>query len=547
MHAEPIPAIRTPSARRAPRAAWWRIDRTDLYWLIALTLVAGFLRFASPIFLDIFAHPGTAAPISAWGIGHNYQDPSIPGLGKPNDIAPNSPFVFDELYFANDAHKDLLGQDYFDPEPPLAKLIIAIGIKLFGFNSFGWRLMPALCGTALIPFMYLLARQLLAVRFFAIAAGLLTAFDGMTFVESRTAVIDIIPITLAVLAYLLFHLHLNADTVARRRWLIVLTGVTLGLALGAKWTTLAAYGVIIVILAFRLIVRWTRYDSATGGIALLSLALLPAIFYGLSFIRYLTITHGITNLPQPALNFAPFHFNPGAAWTEIAEWHRQTWIYHTTLKADHIFYSPWWSWPLDFRPVVYYYTGSGLGVDQSRGSTLVAEILNLGNPLIWWAATFSLVGIAVGLPALIRDYRSRRGLQPAEAAAGEPARPVDERLDTSIFVLVAFLGAWLPLARGPRGLFLYHMLGGVAAMFLALALALTYLRTLRGRLPGVALRFNGAVPAYAYLLMVVGFFLYFYPLWTGLPLTADALNSHVWFAFVKPLPNWCLCYWTSPG
>jgi dolichyl-phosphate-mannose--protein O-mannosyl transferase len=47
--------------------------------------------------------------------------------------------------------------------------------------------------------------------------------------------------------------------------------------------------------------------------------------------------------------------------------------------------------------------------------------------------------------------------------------------------------------------------------------------------------------------MVIGFFIYFYPLWTGLPLTADALNNHVWFAFVKPLPNWCLCYWTSPG
>lgn len=532
---------------RESRAAWWRLDHIDLYWLIALTLIAGILRFASPIFLDIFAHPGTAAPISAWGIGHNYQDPSIAGLGKPNDIAPNSPFVFDELYFANDAHKDLLGQDYFDPEPPLAKLIIALGIKFFGFNSFGWRFFPALFGTALIPLMYLLARQLLAVRFFAIAAGVLTAFDGMTFVEARTAVIDIIPITLVVLAYLLFHLHLNADTVFRKRLMIVLTGITLGLAVGAKWTTLAAYGAIIVILAFRLIVRWTRYDGATAGIALLSLALLPAIFYALSFIRYLSITHGITNLSQPALGFTPLHFNPGAAWTEIAEWHRQTWLYHINLKADHIFYSPWWSWPLDFRPVVYYYAGQGLGVDQSTGSTLVAEIFNLGNPLIWWAATGSLVGIAVGLPAVVRDYRSRREVDPGDAARRDHAGPPDQRLYTSIFILVAFFSAWLPLSRVPRGLFLYHMLGGLPAMFLALSLALTYLRTLSGRLLGMATRFNGAVPAYAYLVMVIGFFLYFYPLWTGLPLTGDALNSHVWFALVKPMPNWCLCYWTSPG
>ena len=546
MPAAPISTAAPSPARQIARAAWWRLDRMDLYWLVALTLVAGALRFASPIFLDVFSHPGTSAPISAWGIGHNYQDPSLPGLGKPNDIAPNSPFIFDELYFANDAHNDLLGRDYFDPEPPLAKLIIALGIKLFGFNSFGWRLMPALFGTALVPLMYLLARQLVAVRFFAIAAGVLTAFDGMTFVESRTAVIDIVPITFVVLAYLLFHLHLNADTAARRRWTIVLTAIVLGLALGAKWTTLAAYGTIIVILALRLILRWTRYDGATGGIALLSLAFLPALFYSLSFIRYVTITHGITNLPQPALSFAPFHFNLGAAWTEIAEWHRQTWLYHLNLKADHIFYSPWWSWPLDFRPVVYYYTGQGLGVDQSSGSSLVAEIFNLGNPLIWWAASASLIGIAIGLPSLIRDHRSRRDQDLAEDGR-ERAGRVDQRLYTSIFILISFIAAWLPFALVPRGLFLYHMLGGLPAMFLALALTLTYLRSLRGRLPGLALRFNGAVPAYAYLLMVIGFFVYFYPLWTGLPLTADALNSHVWFAFVKPMPNWCLCYWTSPG
>jgi dolichyl-phosphate-mannose--protein O-mannosyl transferase len=186
-------------------------------------------------------------------------------------------------------------------------------------------------------------------------------------------------------------------------------------------------------------------------------------------------------------------------------------------------------------------------VDQASGSTLVAEIFNLGNPLIWWAATFSILGIAVGLPALIRDYRSRREMDQANATGHDAAGPVEQRLYTSIFIVVAFFAAWLPFSRVPRGLFLYHMLGGLPAMFLALSLALTYLRTLTGWLPGMAIRFNGAVPAYAYLVMVVGFFLYFYPLWTGLPLTADALNSHVWFALTKPLPNWCLCYWTSPG
>jgi dolichyl-phosphate-mannose-protein mannosyltransferase len=538
------PPASAPGRRQADRTPWWRLDRHDLYWLILLTLLAGSLRFGSPIFLDIFSHPGSAAPISAWGIGHNYQDSSLPGLGKPNTIAPDSPFIFDELYFANDAHDDLLGKDYFDPEPPFAKLVIAIGIQLFGFNSFGWRFMPALFGTALIPLVYLLARQLLQVRFFAIAAGVLTTFDGMTFVESRTAVIDIIPITLAVLSYVLFHLHLNVESRAARRWLIVLTGVVLGLAIGAKWTTLAAYGTIVVLLALRLGLRWTRYDSATAGIALLSLALLPVTVYGLTFIRYLTITHGITNLPQPALSLAPFHFDPGGAWTELREWHWQTWHYHITLTAPHIFYSPWWSWPLDFRPVVYYYASAGLGQDQSTGTGLVAEIFNLGNPLIWWGATLSLAGLIAGLPALIIDYRRRRD---EDRDSRDLAGPVDQRLYATLFILLAYAAAWLPLSRVPRGLFLYHMLGGLPAMILALALALTYVRSLRGSLGDWAANLSGNVPAVAYLVMVIGFFLYFYPLWTGLPLSPDALNSHVWFAFTKPWPNWCLCYWTNPG
>jgi len=534
------------AATTRPHAPWWRIDRVDLYWLLALTVVAAILRFGSPIFLDVFTHPGVGLPISAWGVGHSYQDPKLPGLGKPNDIAPNSPFVFDELYFANDAHNDLLGKDYFDPEPPLAKLIIALGIKLFGFNSFGWRVMPVLFGSALVPLMYLLARQLLAVRLFAIAAGVLTAFDGMTFVESRTAVIDIIPITFAVAAYLLFQAHLRADTAWRQRLTIVLTALVLGLALGSKWTALAAYGTIVVLLAGRAILRWTRYDRRTAAVVILSLAFLPGIVYTLSFIRYLTIIHGITNLPQPPLGFAPFHLDLGRAWTDLAEWHRQTWLYHINLKADHIFYSPWWSWPLDFRPVVYYYQGQSLGVDQATGSALVAEIFNLGNPLTWWGGTVAIVGLAVGLPALIARARAA---QPQSDAGleDEPPGRVDDRLWTTIFILVAFVAAWLPFAKVPRGLFLYHMLGGLPFMFLALALGLTYIASLRGSMPGIALRMSGAVPAYAYLVMVVGFFLYFYPLWTGLPLTSDALNSRVWFVFYQPLPNWCLCYWNSPG
>lgn len=492
------------TAAPQPARAWWRLDRTDLAWLLALTLCAAVLRFGSPIFLDVLSRPGSGPPVTAWGIGHDYQDPRVFGLGQPGQIAPGSPFVFDELYFANDARDDLNGRDYLDPEPPLAKLIIALGIKLFGFNSFGWRVMPAVFGTAIVPLMYLLARQLVPIRFFAIAAGILTALDGLMFVESRTAVIDIFPIAFIVAAYLVFHLHLRADSAGRQRWTIVITALLLGLGLASKWTALAAYGTIVVLLAALLYTGTLRYDRRTLGVSILSLAVLPGLVYGLSFTHYLTVHHSLDGFSPAALSISPLRLDPSRAWQSLVNFHRWTFNYHYTLRAPHPYYSPWFSWPVLYRPVAYYYQSQGLGVDRFTGQNLVAEIFNLGNPLIWWISIPALVTCA-GLAVWRRSY---------------PA----------IFILLAFLSAWLPLSRVPRGLFLYHMLGGLPLMILAVALLLTWVRPLR--LAGVLRPLQGATLAYAYLAAVAVVFIYFYPLWTGVPLPYTTWLSHMW------VPSW---------
>jgi hypothetical protein len=116
-------------------------------------------------------------------------------LGQPTDL------VFDEVYFVEQGRNYLIGKDFMDPHPPIAKLTIGLGIRLLGDTPTGWRVMNAVMGTALVVLMYLLARTLFRRRVAATTAGLLVALDGLCLVDSRIAVIDIHYVTWAVAAY----------------------------------------------------------------------------------------------------------------------------------------------------------------------------------------------------------------------------------------------------------------------------------------------------------------------------------------------------------
>ncbi|MBF2098936.1 MAG: phospholipid carrier-dependent glycosyltransferase, partial [Gloeomargaritaceae cyanobacterium C42_A2020_066] len=60
------------------------------------------------------------------------------------------PLVFDEVYYAKFAQDYLTGTPFFDAHPPLGKYLIALGIRLGGFNPIGYRWLNALVGS-LVP------------------------------------------------------------------------------------------------------------------------------------------------------------------------------------------------------------------------------------------------------------------------------------------------------------------------------------------------------------------------------------------------------------
>ena len=516
----------------------------------AITAVAFALRLFSPILPDFATNPLTWPPVRVMGLGHPYQ-------------APNG-YIFDEVYFAQDACRDLVGKDYLDPEPPLAKLVIAAGIvvagtwmhydqgahivpdkacetqgTMSGFGTWGWRLAPLVFGTLLIPLIYLIALRLWPDRFFATAAAVLMNFDGMAFVQSRIAMIDVIAIFLLLGVYLAFLMHRDASDERSWRRTALLLGVAVGLGVAAKWITLSAWGVILVFLVGGFLARWISVSTdrgwrwggsnnpSRGPAGQLTRVLLcyagvlvamPVVIYFAANFRYVSVPHCIPVNKQPCYQSSPALTltKVGPVWLPKAvnpvDWVYQVYLhdkwsyeYHRDLTATHT-YGSWYSWPFLLRPVAYYYQDN-LGTSAVDGSPLREEVFNLGNPAIWWFSIPCLIYCG------IHAFRRR-----SFAAA---------------LIVIGFLAAWLPFARVTRVMFLYHMFGGLPFMMLAVAFTLAQLRDFvvrigvgAARLPAI----TGRHLAFAYLAMVIVTFGYFYPLWTAAPLTGPAWNDRIWFS-----------------
>jgi Gpi18-like mannosyltransferase len=149
-------------------------------------------------------------------------------LGHPAEI------VFDEVHFVAQGRHYLHGESFLDPHPPLAKLVISLGILLFGDVPFGWRVGNATIGTALVGITYLLGRRLTGSRLVGAIAGACILCDGLYLVDSHYAVIDIVYLACAAVAYLLFFKFAETPDAKARRRILPWIGLALGLCLASK-------------------------------------------------------------------------------------------------------------------------------------------------------------------------------------------------------------------------------------------------------------------------------------------------------------------------
>ena len=69
--------------------------------------------------------------------------------------------MFDEIYHGRTAYEFLNDLPIYETtHPPLGKTIISLGIAAFGMTPFGWRFASAVCGTLVVPLMYLFCRKI---------------------------------------------------------------------------------------------------------------------------------------------------------------------------------------------------------------------------------------------------------------------------------------------------------------------------------------------------------------------------------------------------
>lgn len=426
------------------------------------------------------AEDGTVVPLLSDGSALFDEQKTIP----PYPTYRNGTY-FDEVYYARTAYEYLQGiEPYEDSHPPLGKLIISLGIAVFGMTPFGWRITGCLLGIAMLPVLYLLAKQLFGSDGKALWATAFFALDFMHFTQTRTALIDAPAVFLILVMYTLMYRYYSSTpaSLPYRKALVLLAvcGFVTGLAAAVKWTAVyAALG--LAVLFVLAIVRRHRLGERTKT--------WPTCLWCVLFF-------GIVPLTVYFLTYIPYFIaDPGTpAWKIF--WDNQVYMlsYHGGLDVGHAFQSPWYSWPLMLRPMWYY------GLQPLAGEGLCSSIVAFGNPAVWWCGSVCVL--------LLLCKR--------------------KKTQSDIFILIGFTAQFLPWAFVSRLTFIYHYFAAVPFVILAAVSVL-------GDLASKWRRCRYITPVLLVIAAVL--FVLFYPVLSGAVVTRDyVMNVLTW------LPGWVFCY-----
>lgn len=420
-------------------------------------------------------------------------------------------FIFDETYYVpnaisllNNGVELVNNEPQFIVHPPVGKWVIALGIKVFGNNSFGWRSGVLLLGTLSIVLVALIAKQLFKNTFIALSAALFTALDGVSLVQSRVAILEG---SLAFFILLSFYSLLRYREGRGNKWLILL-GLASGLALGVKWSSIYYIGFFAFIMLFML----DGFLNQTHEVAIgkrefvrnfskrISINFTKVVFYLLiTLSTYLTTWLGwfVSNDGWDRRKI--YGSGPLNAMLNLYEYHKDMLDFHLNLTLKHNYQAGPAGWLFMWRPTAFDFKSAG----NCGGEKCYYEILQLGNPIIWWLVVFALLAL------IYKIIKSRF-----------------KGVFSEVILLTAILVGYLPwFFFGKRTTFTFY--SGVFAGFLYIVLA--YVIYKASRKMNVEIR--ASILLLFFSLLIITFY-FFYPIYAYLPLTPHLWNLHMW------LNNW---------
>lgn len=416
---------------------------------------------------------------------------------------------FDEIYHGRTGYEFVHSMSVYEwTHPPLGKVFIALGIKLFGMCPFGWRIAGTVFGILMVPIIYLFALRLLKKSWLAVITCLLFTFDFMHFAQTRIATIDVYGTFFIMLMYYFMYKYYSSSfydhSFKKGLSYLALCGVCMGLGIASKWTGIYAGIGLAVLFFITLGKRYYEYlqavktpDGESGGIShryiistfkpymvktviwcCVFFILVPALIYCLSYIPYLQApdAHGFKSIIDNQSSMYTYHAK-------------------TVLGSEHPYSSRWYEWIIMKRPIWYYSGTVSEGVKEG--------ISAFGNPLVWW----------LGIPAFFYMVYLT----------------IKKRDKNAMFLVIAYLAqlvSWIPITRLT---FIYHYFPCVPFIVLMLGYSVM---TIYNEAKNKKAVFWGAV---AYAALVIILFAMFYPVLSGHACSVKYAEN-----FLKWFDSWVL-------
>lgn len=434
-------------------------------------------------------------------------------LFQPNAV------VFDEVYFKEFAGHYLAHTFYVDVHPPLANLFYAAVARIAGVSPETLlgaspvpvlRVLPAVCGTLMIPLGYIILRRLGAMRRVATLGGIALLCENALLVDSRVSLVEPLLICAGLVAVAVY-LGARAASGSRRWALLAVAGLFAGIDLSLKWTGASALGMILALWAFD---AWRARPLSPRALSEVGvLVAIPIAVYVATFaIHFALLTHiGVGQSAMPPVFHRTLIGDPTydstvhiSLFAKIRDVHAVMSRGNFGLRfTTHPAASRWYTWPIMKHPFAFW-------ENETVGAGQKQIVVLLGNPVLWWGALIGVIGAAVWLLRRV----------PASAA---------HRFGVA-FLLGGFAINFVPFIFIRRLMYLYHYL---FALVFAVLLAVYWLGTLAGwneRDEGL-FAFDSRRSARLYwgvVALVIVSFLYFLPLSYGFVISERAFDARMW-------------------